>query len=104
MLSGIDETCREDISYTATIASQTATATWFHSLHVYLQVKQWQGEGEKKSIEGWKEIQRKWKIACRSGFAACFRHSSLNNQMKLFTYLQHHDVHLSQKQYAASVI
>ena len=41
-------------------------------------------------------------MACRSGFAAFFSHSSLVNQMKLFTYLQHHDVHLSQKQYAVS--
>ena len=39
-------------------------------------------------------------MACRSGFAAFFSHSSLVNQMKLFTYLQHHDLHLSQKQYA----
>ena len=39
-------------------------------------------------------------MACRGGFAAFFRLSSLVNQMKPFTYLQHHDVHLSQNQYA----
>jgi len=47
-------------------------------------------------MEDWKEIQ----FACRSRFAACFRLSSLVNRMKLFTYLQHYDVHLSQERYA----
>ena len=62
MLSGISDTLRNlPATKTSHIQPQslppTAAAARFHSLRVYLQVKQWQGEDAEMLIEDWE-----WKV------------------------------------------
>ncbi|KAJ7387589.1 hypothetical protein OS493_000923 [Desmophyllum pertusum] len=90
------ETHNKDVSYTAT-EFPTAAAARYHSLRVYLQVKQWQGEDEEMSIEDWG-----WKVSGNqvrpvNNCTTCTTIPSAVDQMQLFVRLQHYEMHLPEE-------